>query len=109
LSVVIFGIAMSLIGLTWALCFCFSRRKRLRRKARYIPLKSEDHDESKEEIMMISKGNGKYFAHSLTLSESEEDSEEENTLFDKKRLGNGNGPLNGNANGSVKLYKTHAM
>ena len=52
---------------------------------------------------------GKYFAHSLTLSESEEDSEEENTLFDKKRLGNGNGPLNGNANGSVKLYKTHAM
>lgn len=25
LSVVIFGIAMSLIGLTWALCFCFSR------------------------------------------------------------------------------------
>ena len=52
---------------------------------------------------------GKYFAHNLTFSESEEDSEEENTLFDKKRLGNGNGPSNGSANGSVKLYKTHAM
>ena len=25
LSVIVFGIAMALIGLTWALCFCFSR------------------------------------------------------------------------------------
>eukprot|EP00112_Aurelia_sp_Birch-Aquarium-sp1_P020995 Seg554.6 transcript_id=Seg554.6/GoldUCD/mRNA.D3Y31 product="Dyslexia-associated protein KIAA0319-like protein" protein_id=Seg554.6/GoldUCD/D3Y31 len=109
LSVIVFGIAMALIGLTWALCFCFSRRSRARRRGRYYPIKSEDNDESKEEIMMISKGNGKYFAHSLTFTESDEDSEEENTLFDKKRVGNGNGPLNGNANGSVKLYKTHAM
>ena len=34
------------------------RRSRLRRKGRYYPLKSDDKDESKEEIMMISKGNG---------------------------------------------------
>ncbi len=32
----------------------------MRRRGRgYYPLKSEDQDESKEEIMMISKGNGR--------------------------------------------------
>ena len=51
---------------------------------------------------------GKYFAHSLTFTESE-DSEEERTVFDKKRLGNGNGSINGSINGSVKMYKSHAM
>lgn len=72
-------------------------------------MKSDDHDESKEKIMMVSKGKGKYFAHSLTFTESEEDSEEEHTLFDKKRVGNGNGTVNGALNGSVKMHKTHAM
>ena len=52
----------------------------------------------------------KYFAHSLTFTESDDDSDNESTVFDKKRLGNGsiNGH-NGSANGKVPRYKSSQM
>lgn len=50
----------------------------------------------------------KFSANSLTFTESDEDSEEETTVFDKNRLVNGHARLNGSANGKLK-YRDHAM
>ena len=59
----------------------------------------------------------KFAANSLTFTESDEDSEEETTVFDKKRV-NGHTRLNGVANGHARLngsingktkYRDHAM
>lgn len=41
---------------------------------------------------------GKFNANSLTYTESDDDSEHETTVFDKKSIMNGGGKLNGNAN-----------
>ena len=44
---------------------------------------------------------------SLTFTESDDDSDDDNTVFDKKFV-NGKTRMNGNVNGKVK-YKDHAM
>lgn len=104
LSVAVFGLFLMLIGVAWAVCFCFARKKRNKRRARYRALRTTD-PETKEEILLIPKGmKAKFSANSLTFTESDEDSEQETTVFDKKKLVNGHVRMNGTANGSVAKY-----
>ncbi|XP_057309801.1 dyslexia-associated protein KIAA0319-like protein isoform X2 [Hydractinia symbiolongicarpus] len=109
LSVAIFAIFLLLLGLIWSICFFLARKKRSKRRARYRALRSTDPDGADDEILLIPKAmKEKFSANSLTFTESDEDSEEETTVFDKNRLVNGHARLNGSANGKLK-YRDHAM
>jgi len=109
LSVAVFAIFLFFVGVSWAVCFCFARNRRNKRRARYRALRSADPDGVSDEILLIPKRmKEKFSANSLTFTETDDDSEEDNTLFDKKRLVNGKSRMNGTANGKVK-HRDHAM
>lgn len=109
LSVAIFGVFLFFVAIAWGVCFVFARRQRNKRRTRYRALRTRDHD-SKEDILLVPNGKGKYSAQSLTFTETDDDSEEETTVFDKKRLLNGNSfTSNGVANGKLPKQRDHAL
>ncbi|KAM7429253.1 hypothetical protein ABFA07_019869 [Porites harrisoni] len=94
-TVIIFGIIMAIGGLVWAICFCMGRR-RVRGKRRHHRYAVIDEDDDKLESMeMLPKG--KYLSTSLILSDTDDDSDDESTVFEVKKRS-----MNGSVNGYIR-------
>lgn len=95
-TVIIFGIIMAIGGIVWAICFCMGRRRgRGKRRHRYAVI-DEDEDDKLESMEMLPKG-GKYLSTSLMLSDTDEDSDAESTVFEVKKR-----HMNGSVNGYIR-------
>lgn len=95
-TVIIFGIIMAIGGIVWAVCFCMGRRRvRGKRRHRYAVLDEDDEDKL-ESMEMLPKG-GKYLSTSLMLSDTEDDSDAESTVFEAKKR-----HMNGSVNGYIR-------
>ncbi|KAL9963286.1 hypothetical protein ACROYT_G032471 [Oculina patagonica] len=95
-TVIIFGIIMAIGGIVWAICFCMGRRRgRGKRRHRYAVI-DEDDDDKLESMEMLPKG-GKYLSTSLMLSDTDDDSDAESTVFEARKR-----TMNGSVNGYIR-------
>ncbi|XP_068735885.1 dyslexia-associated protein KIAA0319-like protein [Montipora capricornis] len=95
-TVIIFGIIMAIGGLVWVICFLMGRRRGRgkRRHHRYAVI--DDDDDKLESMEMLPKG-GKFLSTSLMLSDTDDDSDDESTVFEAKRRS-----MNGSVNGYIR-------
>lgn len=96
MTVIIFGIIMAIGGLVWVICFLTGRRRGRgkRRHHRYAVI--DDDDDKLESMEMLPKG-GKFLSTSLMLSDTDDDSDDESTVFEAKRRS-----MNGSVNGYIR-------
>ena len=118
LSVAIFSVFLLFVFVFWLVCFCCARKRRGKRRTRYSTLRTSGGGggvdrEGREDILLIPKGvKEKFKMNSLTFSDSDEDSCDENTVFDKKIISMNKGPgtNKGTGNKGVKYReRDHGM
>ena len=112
LSVIIFSVFLFFVFVFWVVCFCCARKRRGRRRNRYSALRGDSGvKDAREDILLIPKGvQEKFKINSLTFSDSDSDSCDETTVFDKKIVSAGHVRMNGSAKGPVKYReRDHGM